>query len=153
MRCSDSRINAAANEFGAGSITFANSFGAEDMVLTDLILRAKLPIAIFTLETGRLHAETLGMLDRIRETYGYEVTPYKPDAAAVENYVALNGLNAFYDSVEMRKECCRIRKAAPLARAEVYAAAAAAIATAGSPISSVPTRCASASPTKCATWR
>lgn len=96
---------------------FASSLAAEDMVLTDLILRAKLPIAIFTLETGRLHAETLGMLDRIRETYGYEVMPFKPVAAAVENYVALNGLNAFYDSVEMRKECCRIRKVEPLNRA------------------------------------
>ena len=96
---------------------FASSLAAEDMVLTDLILRAKLPIGIFTLETGRLHAETLGMLDRIRETYGYEVTPFKPEAAAVENYVALNGLNAFYDSVEMRKECCRIRKVEPLNRA------------------------------------
>ena len=96
---------------------FASSLAAEDMVLTDLILRAKLPIGIFTLETGRLHAETLGMLDRIRETYGYEVTPFKPEAAAIEQYVAQHGLNAFYDSVDMRKECCRIRKVEPLNRA------------------------------------
>lgn len=97
--------------------TFANSLGAEDMVLTDLILRAKLPIRIFTLETGRLHKETLGMLDRVREQYGYEIAQYKPDPAAVEAYVSANGLNAFYDSVEMRKECCRIRKVEPLNRA------------------------------------
>jgi phosphoadenosine phosphosulfate reductase len=96
---------------------FATSLAAEDMVLTDLILRAKLPIRIFTLETGRLHKETLGMLDRVHETYGYAIEPYKPEAAAVEDYVAANGLNAFYDSVEMRKECCRIRKVEPLNRA------------------------------------
>jgi phosphoadenosine phosphosulfate reductase len=96
---------------------FASSLAAEDMVLTDLILKAKLPIGIFTLETGRLHAETLGMLDRIRETYGYDVTPYRPDPAAVDAYVAANGLNAFYDSVEMRKACCGIRKVEPLNRA------------------------------------
>ncbi len=96
---------------------FASSLAAEDMVLTDLILRAKLPIKIFTLETGRLHKETLGMIDRVREVYGYEIEPYKPDAAAVEAYVSANGLNAFYDSVEMRKECCRIRKVEPLNRA------------------------------------
>jgi phosphoadenosine phosphosulfate reductase len=96
---------------------FASSLAAEDMVLTDLILRAKLPIRIFTLETGRLHQETLGMLDRIREVYGYEVEPYRPDTAAVDAYVQQNGLNAFYDSVEMRKECCRIRKVDPLNRA------------------------------------
>lgn len=96
---------------------FASSLAAEDMVLTDLILRAKLPIGIFTLETGRLHAETLGMLDRIREVYGYEVEAYRPEAAAVDAYVQQNGLNAFYDSVDMRKECCRIRKVDPLNRA------------------------------------
>jgi phosphoadenosine phosphosulfate reductase len=96
---------------------FASSLAAEDMVLTDMILRGKLPIRIFTLETGRLHAETIDMLDRIRQTYGYDVTPYRPEPAAVESYVRQNGLNAFYDSVEMRKECCRIRKVEPLNRA------------------------------------
>jgi phosphoadenosine phosphosulfate reductase len=96
---------------------FASSLAAEDMVLTDLILRAKLPIKIFSLETGRLHKETLGMLDRIKETYDYEVALYKPEQAAVDAYVQQNGLNAFYDSVEMRKECCRIRKVEPLKRA------------------------------------
>ncbi len=96
---------------------FASSLAAEDMVLTDLILRAKLPIKVFTLETGRLHAETLGMIDRIRETYAYDVVLYKPEAAAVDAYVTANGLNAFYDSIEMRKECCRIRKVEPLNRA------------------------------------
>jgi len=96
---------------------FASSLAAEDMVLTDLILRAKLPIRIFTLETGRLHKETLGVLDRVKEVYGYEVELYKPEQAAVDAYVAQNGLNAFYDSIDMRKECCRIRKVEPLNRA------------------------------------
>ncbi len=96
---------------------FASSLAAEDMVLTDLILRGGLPIAIFTLETGRLHQETLSVLDRIKETYGTEVTLYKPEPAAVDAYVRQNGLNAFYDSVDLRKECCRIRKVEPLNRA------------------------------------
>ncbi|RJG05607.1 phosphoadenylyl-sulfate reductase [Noviherbaspirillum cavernae] len=98
---------------------FASSLAAEDMVLTDLILRAKLQdkIGIFSLETGRLHKETLGVLDRIKETYGYDVALYKPEQAAVDAYVQQNGLNAFYDSVTMRKECCRIRKVEPLKRA------------------------------------
>jgi phosphoadenosine phosphosulfate reductase len=96
---------------------FASSLAAEDMVLTDMILRAKLPIRVFTLETGRLHKETLGVVDRIKETYGYEVALYKPEPAAVDAYVKQNGLNAFYDSIDMRKECCRIRKVEPLNRA------------------------------------
>lgn len=96
---------------------FASSLAAEDMVLTDLILRQKMLIAIFTLETGRLHKETLGMVDRIREVYDYEVRLFKPEPAAVDAYVQQHGLNAFYDSVDMRKECCRIRKVEPLNRA------------------------------------
>ncbi|WP_353154881.1 phosphoadenylyl-sulfate reductase [Herminiimonas fonticola] len=96
---------------------FASSLAAEDQVLTDMILRSKLPITIFTLETGRLHAETLAVLDRIKETYGYDVELYRPQPEAVEAYVKQNGLNAFYESVDMRKECCRIRKVEPLNRA------------------------------------
>ena len=96
---------------------FASSLAAEDMVLTDMILRSALPIGIFTLETGRLHAETLGMLDTIKDKYAYDVTRFRPDADAVEAYVRGNGLNAFYESVELRKVCCRIRKVDPLNRA------------------------------------
>lgn len=95
----------------------ASSLAAEDMVLTDLILRNKLNISIFTLQTGRLHAETLAVADRIREHYGYEITMMHPDPAAVEQYVNNHGLNAFYDSVDLRKSCCHIRKVEPLNRA------------------------------------
>ncbi|MRV74240.1 phosphoadenylyl-sulfate reductase [Duganella sp. FT92W] len=96
---------------------FASSLAAEDMVLTDLILKNKLPIGIFSLETGRLHPETLAMVDKVKEVYGYDIALYRPDTAAVDAYVANNGLNAFYDSVDMRRECCRIRKVEPLKRA------------------------------------
>ncbi len=95
----------------------ASSLAAEDMVLTDLILRNKLPIGIFSLETGRLHAETLAVIGKVKETYGYDIELFRPEPQAVEQYVAQNGLNAFYDSVELRKECCRIRKVEPLQRA------------------------------------
>jgi phosphoadenosine phosphosulfate reductase len=96
---------------------FASSLAAEDMVLTDMILKAGLPIGIFSLETGRLHPETLEVLDKVTATYGAEIALYKPQPEAVDAYVAANGLNAFYDSVEMRRECCRIRKVEPLGRA------------------------------------
>ena len=96
---------------------FASSLAAEDMVLTDLILRAGLPIGIFSLETGRLHRETLDVIDKVRAQYGHDIKLYRPQPELVDQYVAQNGLNAFYDSVEMRKECCRIRKVEPLGRA------------------------------------
>lgn len=96
---------------------FASSLAAEDMVITDLILKNKLNITIFSLDTGRLHIETLTMLDKVKAHYGYDIIVYKPQQSAVETYIKHHGLNAFYDSVEMRKECCRIRKIEPLKRA------------------------------------
>ena len=96
---------------------FASSLAAEDMVITDLILSSNLPIAIFSLETGRLHPETLAVIDKVKNQYGYDIALYRPQQEAVDAYVAQNGLNAFYDSIEMRRECCRIRKVEPLGRA------------------------------------
>lgn len=96
---------------------FASSLAAEDMVLTDLILKSGLPIGIFSLETGRLHKETLDVLDQVKAHYGHDIALYRPQPGLVEDYVTQNGLNAFYDSVEMRKECCRVRKVEPLGRA------------------------------------
>ncbi|HEX8788152.1 MAG TPA: phosphoadenylyl-sulfate reductase, partial [Telluria sp.] len=96
---------------------FASSLAAEDMVLTDLILKSGLPIGIFSLETGRLHKETLAVLDQVKAHYGHDIALYRAQPELVEEYVTKNGLNAFYDSVEMRKECCRVRKVEPLGRA------------------------------------
>ncbi len=95
----------------------SSSLGAEDMVLTDLIAREGLPIEIFTLDTGRLHAETLELAGRVQSHYGIALRVMQPDAAAVADYVARNGRNAFYGSVELRKRCCEIRKLEPLKRA------------------------------------
>jgi phosphoadenosine phosphosulfate reductase len=102
---------------GFSPAVFASSLAAEDMVLTDLILKSKLPIGIFSLDTGRLHQETLAVVDAVRQTYGYEIAVYRPDSAAVDTYVSGKGLNAFYDSVDLRRECCHIRKVEPLGRA------------------------------------
>ena len=96
---------------------FASSLAAEDMVLTDLILKAGLPIGIFSLDTGRLHPETLAVVDAVKAHYGYDIALYRPNQQAVDEYVAANGLNAFYDSIEMRRSCCGIRKVEPLGRA------------------------------------
>lgn len=99
------------------AIKLASSLAAEDMVLTHAILSQHLSIGIFSLNTGRLHAETLGMIDRVRERYGYDIEQFHPQADAVDAYVNAHGLNAFYESVDLRKACCQIRKVEPLGRA------------------------------------
>ena len=95
----------------------ASSFGAEDMVLIDLIAKLALPIAIFTLDTGRLPEETYALIDRARERYGLPIEVYAPDARALEAFVRSHGVNAFYAASSCASSCCAIRKAEPLARA------------------------------------
>jgi len=96
---------------------FASSLAAEDMVITDLILQNHTPITIFSLETGRLPPETLQVLEQVKQRYDYQIQLYYPNPDAVTDYVSKHGLNGFYDSVELRKQCCHIRKVEPLGRA------------------------------------
>lgn len=98
-------------------VTFANSLGAEDMVLTDIIERYKLKIDMFSLDTGRLPQETYDLMQTVRQRYKTPLRIYFPNVKQVEEYVAKNGVNGFYDSVALRKECCHVRKVEPLRRA------------------------------------
>lgn len=99
--------------------TLASSLGAEDMVLTDLVAKHAPGISIFSLDTGRLNPETYDLLAKVQETYGdnVELRVFYPDAQAIQQYVEANGINAFYNSVDLRKACCGIRKVEPLKRA------------------------------------
>lgn len=98
-------------------VVFSTSFGQEDQVITDFIGENKLPITVFTLDTGRLFQETYDVFHKTVKKYKTEIKTYFPDTAAVEALLNEKGPNSFYDSVENRKECCFIRKVAPLTKA------------------------------------
>ena len=96
---------------------FSSSFGAEDMVVLDLIARDGLAISIFTLDTGRLPRATLELVARVRKDYGLAIETYAPWPESVDAYVEQHGIDGFYDGVGQRKACCAIRKVEPLRRA------------------------------------
>lgn len=96
---------------------FASSFGAEDMLLLELIAAARLPITVFTLDTGRLPEETHALIERARRHYGIAIAAYVPDTGELEALQREHGPNPFYRSIELRQRCCAVRKTAPLARA------------------------------------
>ncbi len=98
-------------------VAFANSLGAEDMVLTDLIVKAGLPIEIFSLDTGRLPPETYDLMAAVNTKYSLKLKIYFPRPEDVESYVRNHGINAFRESVTLRKACCHARKVEPLKRA------------------------------------
>jgi len=109
-------LKQAEREF-APDLVFACSFGAEDVVLFDLIAKHAPSIRIVTLDTGRLPQETYDVMAACREKYGVNIQVYFPDAADVEEMVCEKGVNLFYESLENRKYCCEIRKIRPLKRA------------------------------------
>lgn len=100
-----------------GQVVFSTSFGIEDQVITHHILSGSHPISIFTLDTGRLFAETYSVWSSTNEKYHTKVKAYYPDRDLLEDYLNERGPNAFYESVTNRKDCCYIRKVEPLKRA------------------------------------
>lgn len=100
-----------------GRIALSSSMGAEDQVLTDMVMRIDPEVKIFTLDTGRLFYETYELIERTSLRYKKNIEIYFPSPAEVERMVTEKGINLFYQSIENRKECCRIRKIEPLKRA------------------------------------
>lgn len=95
----------------------ASSMGVEDSLLIHALMQLPHRLGVFMLDTGKLHAETLAMVDIVRSRYGLEVRVMHPDPVSVQAYVAGHGEYAFYESVALRQECCAIRKVEPLRRA------------------------------------
>ena len=100
-----------------GAVVCSTSFGMEDQILTHLIATDKLDISLFTLDTGRLFAETYALWTATIERYRLPIRTYLPDGEQLAALVEVKGPNCFYNSVENRKACCHIRKVEPLQRA------------------------------------
>ena len=99
-------------------IALASSFGAEDVVIIDMMVKIdKTKTKILTLDTGRLNQETYDVIDEIRKKYDISIESYFPNAEEVEDMVRRKGFNLMYESIDNRKLCCGIRKVNPLNRA------------------------------------
>jgi phosphoadenosine phosphosulfate reductase len=98
-------------------LTQASSLGAEDMVVTHLVHLAGISSGIFVLDTGKLHPQTLALVPQIEQRYARSVEVYRPRNEAVVKFVRQHGEEAMYQSIELRKSCCDIRKMEPLSRA------------------------------------
>jgi phosphoadenosine phosphosulfate reductase len=104
-------------ELFPGQVSFSTSFSLEDQVILQHIAADALPINVFTLDTGRLFPETYSVWTASKEKYSISIKAYTPDFHLLEPFVQEKGPNAFYESVENRKQCCFIRKVEPLKRA------------------------------------
>jgi phosphoadenosine phosphosulfate reductase len=109
-------LQQAASEY-KHEVVFASSFGAEDVVILDILEKHAIDIRVISLDTGRLPQETYDVMDKWRKKSGLTIDIYFPDASDVEKMIKQDGMNLFYDSVEKRKLCCHVRKIKPLKRA------------------------------------
>lgn len=109
------RLQAAVRDHGR--VVYSSSLGAESLVLTDLIWTHVPEIEIFTLDTGRLHEETLSLIERLERRYGKRMKVFYPDPDALQAWVSANGINGFYNGVAERQGCCAVRKIEPFKRA------------------------------------
>ena len=98
------------------NIAMASSFGAEDVVVIDMIMKINPKARIFTLDTGRLNQETYDIMDAICKKYNISLEVIFPAQNDIEEMVHVDGMNLFYNSVDKRRLCCRIRKVRPLNR-------------------------------------
>lgn len=113
---SEGALAALANAY-PGRTVFSTSFSWEDQAITHMILSNNIPIEIFTLDTGRLFPETYDVWMATNRKYHTRIKSFCPDSQLLEEYLNCNGCNAFYESVELRKKCCYVRKVEPLQRA------------------------------------
>lgn len=98
-------------------VVIVASFQAESSVLIDMAARIRPDLRVLTLDTGRLPQQTHDMIDRVRDRYSIEVDVVSPDAGDLAEMVRGHGVNLFYQSPEMRRLCCEVRKSRPLAQA------------------------------------
>ena len=90
------------------------SFGnPEGLLLLHMLTRLEPGARVYMLDTGRLPEETHQLVDRVRDRYGVEVEVVLPEAEAVQKMVRQHGQNLFYESLEKRMLCCRLRKVEP----------------------------------------
>ncbi len=99
----------AADQF-APRLTFATSLGIEDMVVTDLVAKASLPIDLFTLDTEVLFPETYALWKQVEARYKIVVRPVRPRRTIAEQ--ALDEGPELWTREPDR--CCELRKMAPL---------------------------------------
>lgn len=100
-----------------GKIGLASSLSIEDQAITEMICKIDPSCRIFTLDTGRLFPQTYSLISKTKDRFGKQIEVYFPDYKAVEAMVGEHGVNLFYESVELRKRCCHVRKIEPLKRA------------------------------------
>ena len=106
----------ALQRFGRERSVVVTGLQAEGVAVTDMAIEVDPRVRVVTIDTGRLPDETYAYIDMLREHFGRDIEVVHPDAALLGEYTTEHGVNGFYESVQLRLDCCHIRKVEPLER-------------------------------------
>ncbi|MBU0764524.1 MAG: phosphoadenylyl-sulfate reductase [Bacteroidetes bacterium] len=98
-------------------IALASNMGAEDQVLTDMIVGIDNTARIITLDTEKLFTETYRLIEETNNRYNIYIQVYTPDPDVLKESFMGRPFHSIYESIEFRKRCCYARKVEPLKRA------------------------------------
>ena len=104
----------ALDTFARERVAICTSFQSDGMAILDMAWRVRPDVRVFTVDTGRMPAETYDLMEQVRDRYNMQIEVYYPDALELQEYVRLYGINAFKKAVPMRLRCCELRKVNPL---------------------------------------
>jgi len=106
----------ALERFGESRTILASSLSIEDQVLTEIFAKNSTSPRIFFIDTGRHFQSTYDLMEETSSRYGFKYEVYAPSNEQLEKIVSEYGPNMFYESVDLRKKCCEVRKVEPLKR-------------------------------------
>lgn len=98
-------------------VALVASFQAESVVLLHMATRIVPRPRVVTIDTGRLPEATHDYIESLRRRFGFDLEVLHPEPGEVAALVNMHGTNAFRKSVELRHQCCGVRKVVPLSRA------------------------------------
>ena len=106
----------AIEEFG-DRLAISTSFQADSVALIDMAYNIDSSIKVFSIDTGRLPAETLDLADRLRLRYpALDLNLISPEPGEVDGMTGKHGTDLFKTSVDLRLLCCNVRKVRPLTK-------------------------------------
>jgi len=99
------------------SIAISTAFQIDGVALIDMAYELDPESRVFSVDTGRMPAETFDLIEQLRDRYpGLRLDVLSPDAAEVSRMVTKHGPNLFRKQVDFRLLCCQIRKVRPLTK-------------------------------------
>lgn len=98
-------------------VTVAFSHQSEDAIAISLAQKAGIDFDVFTLDTHKLFPESIAYEKEIEAFFGINILRFSANEEAIKALETKVGEYGIFDDINLRKECCHVRKMLPLMEA------------------------------------